>query len=95
MEVFVDHSIATGLLPALGAWFAELSDAMTRRWPNVNVPPTSLFPTFFKGLRRITGSSCLRARSAASSITAGLTPTDSPTLPLRTWSGDMWRTARR
>lgn len=46
IEVFVDYSIATGLLPALGAWFAELSEAMTRRWPDANIPPPSLFPAF-------------------------------------------------
>jgi 8-oxo-dGTP pyrophosphatase MutT (NUDIX family) len=46
IEVFLNHCTATGLFPALGAWFAELSDAMTRRWPDANTPPPPVFPAF-------------------------------------------------
>ena len=46
IEVFVNHCTATGLCPALGAWFAEISEAMTRRWPDANSPPPSVFAAF-------------------------------------------------
>ena len=44
--VFIDHCTATGSFPALAGWFADLSEAMTRRWPDVNSPSPPVFPAF-------------------------------------------------